>query len=226
MDRRSGCEFAPVAFGGGAPGLVVDSQLPRNWDEIIHEMVLPKRCVNNKIALKKIIKTVFGQVRESYFHGEEKVPTKRRTTRSGIIGGGQSGCCTRCRRFKNTAITFPQMFTSRRRSLSRMNLGSVPEKLCHSRRRMKCSKSNSVPRDSSTPSSGCASRIGKSTFRHFTSQPGNVDHFSRINSQLLQKCPDEGRQRDHHVLYTAVAHRNVHPEPSSLESSEVNGGVP
>ncbi|XP_039452190.1 uncharacterized protein LOC120431102 [Culex pipiens pallens] len=53
-------------------------------------MVLPKRCVNNKIALKKIMKTGFGQVRENYFHGEEKDPTKRRMTRSGIIGGGQT----------------------------------------------------------------------------------------------------------------------------------------
>uniref|UniRef100_A0A8D8DU59 (northern house mosquito) hypothetical protein n=1 Tax=Culex pipiens TaxID=7175 RepID=A0A8D8DU59_CULPI len=69
--------------------------------------------------------------------------------------------------------------------------------LCHSRSRITCSKSNSVPRASSTPCSGCASRIGNSPFRHFTSQSGNVDHPSRINGQLLQDCPDEGRKRDH-----------------------------
>ncbi|EDS39173.1 chaperonin [Culex quinquefasciatus] len=45
-----------------------------------------------------------------------------------------------------------------------------------------------------------------------------------IYSQLLQTCPDEGRQRDHPVLYFAVARRNVRLEPSSLGSSEVTGG--
>ncbi|XP_052565250.1 uncharacterized protein LOC128093233 isoform X1 [Culex pipiens pallens] len=62
-------------------------------------MALPKSCVNNEIALKKINIRVLDKYETGDFHGEEKEPTKRRTTRSGIIGGGQSGCCTRCRRF-------------------------------------------------------------------------------------------------------------------------------
>ncbi|XP_038112333.1 uncharacterized protein LOC119767553 [Culex quinquefasciatus] len=175
-------------------------------------MALPKSCVNNEIALKKINIRFLAKYETGDFHGEEKEPTKRRTMRSGIIGGSQSGCCTRCRRF-TTPLQPNVPWTACRKNL------------CHSRR-IKCSKSNSVPRDSSTQCSGCASRIGNSLFRHFTFQPGNVYHPCRIYSQLLQTCLDESRQRDHPVLYFAVARRNVYPDPSSLGSSEVTGGVP
>ncbi|XP_038120730.1 uncharacterized protein LOC119770261 [Culex quinquefasciatus] len=72
-----------------------------DWDEIIEEMALPKRGVNNEIALKKII---FRFLDKFYFHGEEKDPTKRRTTKSYINGGGQRRCCTRYKRF-----TTPQL---------------------------------------------------------------------------------------------------------------------
>ncbi|XP_052562062.1 uncharacterized protein LOC120419700 [Culex pipiens pallens] len=126
-----------------------------DWGEIIEEMALPKRCVNNEIALKKINFRFLDKYAKVYFH--DGPPTKRRTTKSYKIGGGQRRCCTRCRRF-----TAPQLPAHK----------------------------HSVPRASSTPCSGCASRIGNSPFRHFTSQPGNVDHPSRINGQLLQDCPD------------------------------------
>ncbi|XP_038106281.1 uncharacterized protein LOC119766020 [Culex quinquefasciatus] len=69
-------------------------------------MALPKRCVNNEIALKKINFRFLDKYEKVYFHGEEKDPTKRRTTKSYIIGGGQHRCCTRCRRF-----TTPQLPT-------------------------------------------------------------------------------------------------------------------
>ncbi|XP_052567380.1 uncharacterized protein LOC128093721 isoform X2 [Culex pipiens pallens] len=68
-------------------------------------MALPKSCVNNEIALKKINIRFLDKYETGDFHGEEKEPTKRRTTRSGIIGGSQSGCCTRCRRFTTPQIT-------------------------------------------------------------------------------------------------------------------------
>ncbi|XP_052562614.1 uncharacterized protein LOC128092567 [Culex pipiens pallens] len=144
-----------------------------DWGEIIEEMALPKRCVNNEIALKKINFRFLDKYAKVYFH--DGPPTKRRTTKSYIIG----------------ATSRPQTLTSRRRSFSRMNLDSEPKKnLCHFRSRITCSKSNSFARASSTPCSGCASRIGNSPFRHFTFQPGNVDHPSRINGQLRQDCPD------------------------------------
>ncbi|XP_052562587.1 AT-rich interactive domain-containing protein 2-like isoform X2 [Culex pipiens pallens] len=76
----------------------------RDWGDIIEEMALPKRCVNNEIALKKINFRFLDKYEKVYFHGEEKDPTKRRTTKSYIIGGGQRRCCTRCRRF-----TTPQL---------------------------------------------------------------------------------------------------------------------
>ncbi|XP_052563258.1 AT-rich interactive domain-containing protein 2-like [Culex pipiens pallens] len=70
-----------------------------DWGEIIEEMALPKRCVNNEIALKKINFRFLDKYEKVYFHGEEKDPTKRRPTKSYIIGGGQRRCCTRCRWF-------------------------------------------------------------------------------------------------------------------------------
>ncbi|XP_052566538.1 uncharacterized protein LOC128093511 [Culex pipiens pallens] len=55
-------------------------------------MALPKRCVNNEIALKKINFRFLDKYEKVYFHGEEKDPTKRTTTKSYIIGGGQRRC--------------------------------------------------------------------------------------------------------------------------------------
>ncbi|XP_038116235.1 uncharacterized protein LOC119768853 isoform X1 [Culex quinquefasciatus] len=186
-------------------GLEVEGQFPRGLGRDYRGDGAATALHDNEFALKKINVWFLDKYEKVNFHGELTDPTKRRTT-SGIIGGVQRRCCTRCRRF-----TTPQLSTYKRSPRDG---------------RMKCSKSNSVPRISSTPCSGCASRIGISPFKHFTSQSGNIDHPSRINGQLLQDCPDEGRQRDHPVLYTAVAHRNVHPEPSSLGSSEVTSGVP
>ncbi|XP_039435088.1 uncharacterized protein LOC120417186 [Culex pipiens pallens] len=68
-----------------------------DWGEIIEEMALPKRYVNNEIALKKINFWFLDKYAKVYFH--DGPPTKRRTTKSYIIGGGQRTCCTRCRRF-------------------------------------------------------------------------------------------------------------------------------
>ncbi|XP_039441119.1 AT-rich interactive domain-containing protein 2-like [Culex pipiens pallens] len=76
-----------------------------DWKEIIKEMTLPKRCMDNEIALKKINIRFLAKYETGDIHGEEKEPTKRRTTRSGIIGGGQSGSCTRCRRFTTPQLT-------------------------------------------------------------------------------------------------------------------------
>ncbi|XP_039443093.1 AT-rich interactive domain-containing protein 2-like [Culex pipiens pallens] len=76
-----------------------------DWGEIIEEMALPKRCMNNKFALKKINIRFLVKYETGDIHGKEKKTTKRRTTRSGIIGGGQSGCCTRCRRFTTPQLT-------------------------------------------------------------------------------------------------------------------------
>ncbi|XP_039435100.1 uncharacterized protein LOC120417160 [Culex pipiens pallens] len=65
--------------------------------------------------------------------------------------------------------------------------------------------------------------IGNYRFRRFTSQPETSTSLPELttNGQLLQTCPDDGRQRDHPVLYIAVAlqnegrdvaaQRNVHP---------------
>ncbi|XP_038104191.1 AT-rich interactive domain-containing protein 2-like [Culex quinquefasciatus] len=69
-----------------------------DWGEIIEEMALPKRCVNNEIALKKINFWFLDKYAKVYFH--DGPPTKRRMT-SGI---GQRKCCTRYRRF-----TTPQL---------------------------------------------------------------------------------------------------------------------
>ncbi|XP_039433878.1 uncharacterized protein LOC120416242 [Culex pipiens pallens] len=165
-------------------------------------MALPKRCVNNEIAMKQIYIRFLDKHEQVNFHGEKKDPTeneddKKRYNRNGLsvrnaVGPGAVIPVFRTWNTEEVTTTSrPQTFTSRRRSFSRMNLDSEPKKnLCHSRSRITCSKSNSVPRASLTPCSGCASRIGNSPFRHFTSQPGNVDHPSRINGQLLQDCPD------------------------------------
>ncbi|XP_039453087.1 AT-rich interactive domain-containing protein 2-like [Culex pipiens pallens] len=80
-----------------------------DWGEIIEEMALPKRCMNNEFAWKKINVWFLDKYEKVNFHGEEKDPTKRRTMRSGIIGGGQRRCCTRCRRF-----TTPQLSAHKR----------------------------------------------------------------------------------------------------------------
>ncbi|XP_052562203.1 uncharacterized protein LOC128092439 [Culex pipiens pallens] len=94
-------------------------------------MALPKRCVHNEIALKKINFRFLDKYETGDFYGEEKEPTKRRTSRSGIIGGSQSGCCTRCRRFTTPETkNRPQMLISRRRSSSRMNPRQRAEKIC------------------------------------------------------------------------------------------------
>ncbi|XP_038106599.1 uncharacterized protein LOC119766231 [Culex quinquefasciatus] len=151
-------------------------------------MALPKRCVNNEIALKKINFQFLDKYEKDYFHDEEKEPTKRRTTKKLHNRRWSAQMLHSVPAVYSTATSRPQTLTSRRRSFSRMNHSdSEPKKnLCHSRSRITCSKSNSVPRASSTPCSGCASRIGNSPFRHFTFQPGNVNHPSRINGQLLQ----------------------------------------
>ncbi|XP_039441616.1 AT-rich interactive domain-containing protein 2-like [Culex pipiens pallens] len=81
-----------------------------DWGEIIEEMALPKRCVNNEIALKKINFRFLDKYAKVYFH--EGPPMKRMTTKSYIIGGGQRRCCTRCRRF--TAPQLPAHKHSRR----------------------------------------------------------------------------------------------------------------
>ncbi|XP_052567102.1 AT-rich interactive domain-containing protein 2-like [Culex pipiens pallens] len=81
-----------------------------DWGEIIEEMALPKCCVHNEIALKKINFRFLDKYAKVYFH--DGPPTKRRTTKSYIIGGGQRRCCTRCRRF--TAPQLPAHKHSRR----------------------------------------------------------------------------------------------------------------
>ncbi|XP_038111252.1 uncharacterized protein LOC119767224 [Culex quinquefasciatus] len=81
-----------------------------DWGDIIEEMALPKRCVNNEIAWKKINFRFLDKFAKVYFH--DGPPTKRRTTKSYIIGGGQRRCCTRCRRF--TAPQLPAHKHSRR----------------------------------------------------------------------------------------------------------------
>ncbi|XP_038119077.1 AT-rich interactive domain-containing protein 2 isoform X3 [Culex quinquefasciatus] len=60
-----------VARGGW---LKVNSR--EDWDEIIEEMALPKRCVNNEIALKQIYIRFLDKYEKVNFHGEEKDPTE------------------------------------------------------------------------------------------------------------------------------------------------------
>ncbi|XP_038120082.1 AT-rich interactive domain-containing protein 2-like [Culex quinquefasciatus] len=76
-----------------------------DWGDIIEEMALPQRCMNNEFALKKINVWFLDKYEKVHFYGELTDPTNRRTT-SGKIGGGQRRCCTRCRRF-----TTPQLPT-------------------------------------------------------------------------------------------------------------------
>lgn len=60
-----------VARGGW---LKVNSR--EDWDEIIEEMCLPKRCVNNEIVLKQIYIRFLDRYERVNFHGEEKDPTE------------------------------------------------------------------------------------------------------------------------------------------------------
>ncbi|XP_052563047.1 uncharacterized protein LOC128092712 [Culex pipiens pallens] len=140
-------------------------------------MALPKRCVNNEIALKKINFRFLDKYTKVYFH--DGPPTKRRTTKSYIIGGGQRRCCTRCRRF--TASQLPAHKRSHRDGAA--SAGDSEHE-----------KSVSLWKEDEVLEIKFRSEFWNSLFRHFTSQPGNVDHPSRINSQLLQTGPDEGRQ--------------------------------
>ncbi|XP_055531167.1 SWI/SNF nucleosome remodeling complex component isoform X6 [Wyeomyia smithii] len=45
-----------------------------DWDEVIEEMKLPKRCVNNEIAVKQIYIRYLDKYERVNFHGEEKDP--------------------------------------------------------------------------------------------------------------------------------------------------------
>ncbi|XP_053684959.1 AT-rich interactive domain-containing protein 2 isoform X2 [Sabethes cyaneus] len=45
-----------------------------DWDEVIEEMKLPKRCVNNEIAIKQIYIRYLDKYERVNFHGEEKDP--------------------------------------------------------------------------------------------------------------------------------------------------------
>ncbi|XP_062544448.1 AT-rich interactive domain-containing protein 2 isoform X3 [Armigeres subalbatus] len=47
-----------------------------DWDEVIEELKLPKRCVNNEIALKQIYIRYLDKYERVNFHGEEKDPAE------------------------------------------------------------------------------------------------------------------------------------------------------
>uniref|UniRef100_A0A182NLS6 ARID domain-containing protein n=1 Tax=Anopheles dirus TaxID=7168 RepID=A0A182NLS6_9DIPT len=47
-----------------------------DWDEVIEELDLPTRCVNNEIALKQIYIRFLDRYERVNFHGEEKDPTE------------------------------------------------------------------------------------------------------------------------------------------------------
>lgn len=47
-----------------------------DWDEVIDELKLPKRCVNNEIALKQIYIRYLDKYERVNFHGEEKDPAE------------------------------------------------------------------------------------------------------------------------------------------------------
>ncbi|XP_039450547.1 uncharacterized protein LOC120429561 [Culex pipiens pallens] len=81
----------------------------------------------------------------------------------------------------------PQTLISRRRSFGRMNW----QHLCHSRRRTM--RSGTIGSGASLPSRKTSTYLPELT----------------PNGQLLQACPDDGRRRDHPVLYIAVALQNV-----------------
>ncbi|XP_062708105.1 AT-rich interactive domain-containing protein 2-like isoform X2 [Aedes albopictus] len=60
-----------IARGGW---LKVNSR--EDWDEVIEELKLPKRCVNNEIALKQIYIRYLDKYERINFHGEEKDPAE------------------------------------------------------------------------------------------------------------------------------------------------------
>lgn len=60
-----------IARGGW---LKVNSR--EDWDEVIEEINLPKRCVNNEIAIKQIYIRYLDKYERVNFHGEEKDPTE------------------------------------------------------------------------------------------------------------------------------------------------------
>ncbi|XP_021699477.1 AT-rich interactive domain-containing protein 2 isoform X1 [Aedes aegypti] len=60
-----------IARGGW---LKVNSR--EDWDEVIEELKLPKRCVNNEIALKQIYIRYLDKYERITFHGEEKDPAE------------------------------------------------------------------------------------------------------------------------------------------------------
>ncbi|XP_065085787.1 AT-rich interactive domain-containing protein 2-like, partial [Ochlerotatus camptorhynchus] len=60
-----------IARGGW---LKVNSR--EDWDEVIEELNLPKRCVNNEIAVKQIYIRYLDKYERVNFHGEEKDPTE------------------------------------------------------------------------------------------------------------------------------------------------------
>ncbi|XP_038105994.1 uncharacterized protein LOC119765677 [Culex quinquefasciatus] len=123
-------------------------------------MVLPKRCVNKEIALKKINFRFLDKYAKVYFH--DGPPTK-----SYIIGGGQRRCCTRCRRF--TAPQYPAHKHSRR------DLDSEPKKIC-------------VILEVGLRAQNRTPFRGPHQLHVPDALPGSGT--PRINGQLLQDCPD------------------------------------
>ncbi|XP_052562634.1 uncharacterized protein LOC120422060 [Culex pipiens pallens] len=105
---RTGC------IGWWWPG--IEGQFAWGLGEIIEEMALPKRCVNNEIALKKINFRIWTSTRKFIF----TMGLRRRGWSAQMLHSVPS--------VYSTATSRPQTLTSRRRSFSRMNLDSEPKK--------------------------------------------------------------------------------------------------